>query len=293
MKYYDPSCLRGGNGSSGFAGITGISLPDDEFRVETVERLDTKSFLDLAQGRRVGLILPGFISQRDCERISENFARNPGKRQRQDGVPGETLGVDLYKATPSVYVEEVLKHRRHVEELFFGATNVPLKLQTAIQRIMPQGTAVRSASAFGIQFGSCRAVKWTDCGTHALKFHDDQGQLTDPGQARLETSRVKFPLALNVYPSTSEIGGGLVVYNIAPDDATRVELGLAYTGYPYPIDLLEGRFNKLTVTPKAGDLVILSGRFVHGVEGLGGSSPRILLNHFGGFIDPETFVTWS
>lgn len=290
-------CLRGCDGCIGCNAqtvrITGTSLPDDAFRMETVKSLCGETFQQIAMGRLIGVIIPDFLSRKQCLKISDNFARNPGRRQRSDGVAGETIGVDLYKAMPSSYLEETLVQRRAVSELFLDTVNVPLKLRETLQRIMPQGSVVRPASAFGIEFNHVRAARWTDNGTHALKFHDDQAQLTDPGQAALETSRVQWPVAFNVYPSVSEIGGGLEVYDIAPDDASRAALGLSYSGYPYPQELLEGRFAKLTIMPRAGDLVILSGRFVHGVQGIGGQSPRILLNHFGGYIDPTTFVTWS
>ncbi len=67
-----------------------------------------------------------------------------------------------------------------------------------------------------------------------------------------------------------------------------------WTGYPYPVEVLNG-FQRLVVQPEQGDLLILSGSFVHGVRGIRGAGSRILLNHFGGFVDAgrTTFVTWS
>lgn len=275
------------------ARITGSSLIDHAFQMESVESLSGEHFQQIATGQRIGLIYRDFLSTKECEEIRDNFTRNTGRRERADGVPGQTLGMDLYKAIPLDYLQGTLEQRRAVSELFLNTVNVPLKLREMLQRLMPYGSVVRPASALGIEFNYVRAVRWTDNGTHALRFHDDQAQLTDPRQIDLETARVQWPVAFNVYPSVSEIGGGLEVYNIAPDDASRAALGLSYSGYPYPQELLEGRFAKLTVMPRAGDLVILSGRFVHGVQGIGGASPRILLNHFGGYIDPTTFVTWS
>lgn len=273
--------------------ITGTSLPDHAFRAHTVKSLCGETFQDIAHGKCIGVIIQDFLTGQECRKITENFMNSPEVKDRGDGVAGKSIGADLYKAMPSEYLEKTQQQRRAVSELFQDTVNVPLKLRETIQRIMPQGSVVRPACAFGIEFNHVRAVRWTDNGTHALKFHDDQAQLMDPGQAALETSRVQWPVAFNVYPSVSETGGGLEVYNIAPDDASRAALGVSCTGYPYPLELLEGRFAKLTIMPKAGDLVILSGRFVHGVQGIGGQLPRILLNHFGGHIDPTTFVTWS
>jgi hypothetical protein len=198
----------------------------------------------------------------------------------------------LYKSAPDDYVEKSLIVRADLNRLFRGTINVPIHLRESLQRTLPRGTIVRPAIHDGIEYNAVRGIRWSDAGKYSLKFHDDQAQLRDPRQAGMETFQIPYPVAFNVYPSVSEQGGELVVYNLAPDDRSRELLGLEYTGYPYPEELLS-ELPRLTITPEPGDLVILSGRFIHGVTGIQGKTPRILLNQFGGFIDPTTFVTWS
>jgi len=272
--------------------LTGRSLPSDRFQFGVVERVPSSGWKRIARGQQVGEVVKGFLTSEESSRIVDNFLNSPSLRQRTDGVPGETLGVDLYRSAPRDYVQKTLELKSDMSRLFAGTVPVPQHLRDSLQRTMPAGSVVRPAIHAGIEYNAVRGIRWTDNGKHSLKFHDDQAQLRDPRQSEMETSRIEWPVAFNVYPSVSESGGALVVYNIAPDDASRERLGLQWTGYPYPEEMLEG-YEQLTVYPEPGDLVILSGRFIHGVTGIGGSTPRILLNHFGGFVDRKTFVTWS
>lgn len=280
------------DGSVASGRLTGKSLAKKDFRFVHSDGVPTNDWQRIARGELLGQIVHGFLSLEECKRIRANFEKSPALRNRTDGVPGETLGVDLYKSDPQDYIANTLEVKADLSRLFRGTLNVPLHLRESLQRTLPSGSAIRPAVHDGIEYNEVRGIRWTDNGKYSLKFHDDQAQLCDPRHERLETFRIEFPVAFNVYPSVSEIGGGLKVYNIAPDEATRERLGLDYTGYPYPDELLEP-FDSLLVEPEPGDLVILSGRYIHGVTGIGGHTPRILLNHFGGFIDPKTFVTWS
>jgi hypothetical protein len=279
-------------GSAASGRLTGKSLAKKDFRFVHSERIPSRNWQKISRGTLLGEVVRGFLTPEECKRIRENFENSPALRNRTDGVPGETLGVDLYKSDPQDYIANTLEVKADVSRLFRGSLNVPSHLRESLQRTLPTGIAIRPAVHDGIEYNEVRGIRWTDNGKHSLKFHDDQAQLCDPRHERLETYRIEWPVAFNVYPSISETGGGLKVYNIAPDEATRDRLALAYTGYPYPDELLEP-FDSLLVEPEPGDLVILSGRYIHGVTGIGGNTPRILLNHFGGFINPKTFVTWS
>jgi hypothetical protein len=272
--------------------LTGKSLSKKAFKFTLSSRIPSGNWKKIARGELLGEIVKGFLSLEDSQRIRENFEQSPALRRRTDGVPGETLGTDLYKSAPDEYMAKTLEVKSDLGRLFYGTVNVPLMLRESLQRTLPAGIVVRSAVHDGIEYNAVRGIRWTDNGAYSLKFHDDQAQLRDPRQRSMETFQVEYPVAFNVYPSVSEIGGGLVVYNIAPDDDTRARMGLDFTGYPYPEELLS-EFSNVSVIPDPGDLVILSGRFIHGVTGIGGQNPRILLNHFGGFVNPTTFVTWS
>ena len=84
----------------------------------------------------------------------------------------------------------------------------------------------------------------------------------------------------------------MVIFNLRADEASKLRLGIEYSGYPYPAEALAG-YERLVIRPEPGDLLIIAGSFVHGVRGIRGAGFRLLLNHFAGFIDDETIITWS
>ena len=242
--------------------ITGLSLPRGKFRINVTAGKPSLLVREIAAGKAAGELVRGYLTPAQSDTIATNFQKSPVLRTRANGVPGQTVGVDQYRALPDEYVAEALRAREPVDRLFIGAINVPTQLRADVQRLLPAGSVVRPAMYNGVPFNSVRAIRWTDDGTHALKLHDDYAQLRDPAQAEFETALVEWPVAFNVYPAVSE-GGELEVYNIVPDDATWARLGITLTGYPYPAGLVD-RFDKLVVKPEPGDLLILSGRFVHG-----------------------------
>ncbi len=272
--------------------LTGHRLGHSDFKLDVVVGKPTAHIRNVASGQALGQIVKGYLDAVQCETIVQNYNRNPAVHPRENGVAGETIGVDQFGADPSDYVEQSLDSLAPVNRLFRHSINVPVQLREDIQRIMLAGTAVRPAVFDGIPANPVRGVRWTDVGEFALKLHDDYAQLTDPRQVDMETARVAWPVAFNVYPSVTEAGGELIIFNLAPDNVSRQWLGIAHTGYPYPLELFDC-VESITIRPEAGDLVVLSGKFVHGVRGVRGSGSRLLLNHFGGFISADTFVTWS
>lgn len=272
--------------------VTGISVPKSEFVLPEVHRKPSSHLLDVLNGKAVGLIVHSYLTSEQCECITKNFHNNTGLHARQDNVKGITVGADLYGSDPDSYIRATSAARNAVEDLFREAVNVPALLRSDIQRLLPAGVAIRPAACRGVEFNYSRAIGWTDTGQYALKLHDDKAQLGDPRQHELETSLIKNSVAFNVYPSVTEAGGELELININPDLETKQRLDIQHTGYPYPAELL-AQFDRLIIKPQPGDLVIIAGSFVHGVRGVHGEGFRLLLNHFAGFMDEQTVITWS
>lgn len=272
--------------------VTGTSLPSGEFNIPITTGKPSLHLLRVIGGSAAGLLVKGYLTPTQCRRICDNFRHNAGLHARQDNVSGITVGADQYGKDGATYIRDSRQARSAVEDLFAGAMNVPTMLRADIQRLLPPGIAVRPAVHDGIEFNHCRAVGWTDAGTYALKLHDDLAQLNDPRQRDFETARVANPIAFNIYPSVTDEGGELEVINLRPDEASKRRLGIEHSGYPYPVEALTG-YDRLVIRPDPGDLLIIAGSLVHGVRGIRGKGFRLLLNHFAGFIDDQTFITWS
>jgi hypothetical protein len=272
--------------------VTGRSLSKENFVPTVVQSKPTSEILRMASGQAIAQIVHGYLTHEQCEKISANFTANAGLHVRGDDVKGITVGADLYGKSSEQYLHDVRLAREHVDAIFKDTVNVPAMLRADIANVMPAGVTVRRAVHEGEPFNDARVIRWMDEGALALKFHDDHGQLTDPRQSTFETFAVTHPVAFNVYTSVPEEGGELQVVNICPDRETKEKLGIQYTGYAYTEDMLAG-FDRITIKPQEGDLLVLAGEFIHGVRGIRGKGVRLLLNHFAGFIDDKTFVTWS
>jgi hypothetical protein len=86
--------------------------------------------------------------------------------------------------------------------------------------------------------------------------------------------------------------GELHYWNIVPDAETRARLGLEETGYPYPVESLEG-IEKLVVQIRPGDIYCFSGRQVHAVAAPEADGYRSTISYLMGFRDPKTVIYWS
>ena len=278
--------------------VRGTSLPEASFRVnETDVQVDAAAVFDVLKGSLAAYLARGFVPLDVCQRVVSNFwassERVPRYGEGEDGVEAYLIGASHYGKPTLTYLKEVLSCKAAVESLYAGTIN-PV---AAFRQILVSGgesTSVRAASMNVLPAGDSKAVCWNNFGTFLLEPHDDLAQVKDPIQADFEIQQTNRVMAVNIYTAVPERSGQLQIWNVEPDDETRVELGLSNVGFPYPAELLAD-FPSLTIEVETGDLCVANGNLVHAVLRGSTASPRnrLLLTCFMGFNLNNELLWWT
>ncbi|WOH57619.1 hypothetical protein [Bradyrhizobium sp. BWC-3-1] len=231
-----------------------------------------------------------------ANQITANFMRNPGLKERSDGVPGQYVGSSHYRRDAAAYFAESESTRASVAALFGTLVDPVRGLFEALKRdLHTQGVKLRLARSAHGQANICRALSWSGAGPYALEAHDDVAQVLCAGRdyELAEVARKNTVVALNFYASMPEQGGNLRIWSHKPTTADRKSQGVETTGYPYPISYLEAvPYHDFNL--KAGDIALIDGGFIHAVTRQSARGKRrLLLNCFLGFAAPDLVLWWT
>jgi hypothetical protein len=265
--------------------ITGTSLPEAAFRLhQTNEVLDIDAVFDVLRGNLAAYRIIGFVPLEVCSRIVENFwdstDRVPRFGDGEDGVEAYLIGASHYGKPTLTYLEEVRASANAVQSLYAGTINPVSVFRDALSE-SNEAVSLRPARLNGLAAGDSKAVYWNNSGTFLLEPHDDLAQVKDPIQKDFEIQQAARVMALNIYAEVPVNFGQVQIWNVAPDDQTRAELGLSYVGFPYPADPL-AEYPSIVVPVETGDLLLFNGNFVHAVLRGKTASPqnRLLITCF-------------
>lgn len=280
--------------------VTGASLSDEQFRLyETNENVDVDKVFDVLNGNLAAYRITNFLSNDFCKKITNNFWESSAKVPRygygEDGVEGYFIGASHIEKNTQQYLEESSAFEPAVEALFNETINPLTKFRELLASGKEDKITVRAASHNGLLAGSAKAIYWNNIGEFLLSPHDDLAQTRDPIQKGFEIQQANRIMAINFYTSVPEGAGQLKIWNIEPDDETRRELGLTYSGFPYPAELLED-FPNLIIPVTTGDLCIINGNLIHAV--LRGNpnaltKERLLITFFTALNDRKELIWWT
>ncbi|MBB4684427.1 hypothetical protein [Amycolatopsis jiangsuensis] len=275
--------------------VTGWSGAPDYFAIREYSGFDPHAVVDVLRGRIAGAMFRGMVDPETCGTLAERFWASPHRRTRGVEAPGHFLGAYHYHKTTRTYLQESAEAAEAVDAVL-DVPGDPIKRfhQGLADVLAPDGVHVRLAQHDGAQ--ACRGLlrSWHGHGEYALAPHDDRSQCTEPQQADFEIQRVvdHNVVALNICLENGN-GGRLAYWNVQPDDASKLRLGLHHTGSPYPLESLDGvEMEWLEVN--AGDVYVFNGAHVHAVEP--NTDPelrRTTLAAIFGFIDDSTVVSWT
>ena len=277
--------------------IDGSSMAKARFRVHVTNRsVDVASVFEVLKGNLAAYRVTGFVAESDCRRTAENFWNSPHRVSRDgeggDGVEAYLIGASHIERSTEEYLRAAGALEEALESLYGGAS--PVSAFRASLAKVGGAARIRPARCGVLTAGDSKAVCWNGTGPYLLQPHEDFAQLGDPRQFGFEIQRATRVMAVNVYPQVPIGSGGLQLWNVEPDDRSRADLGLTYSGFPYPPELLQG-YPTLVIPVATGDLCVINGNLVHAVLG-GGSMAydrrRLTLSCFMALIDGE-LVWWT
>ena len=281
------------------ARISGTSLPHSRFRVhETWQSVDREAVFDVLHGNLAACWVHDFVPAADCRRIVANFweltRRVPRYGNGEGGIEGYLVGASHIEKTTHEYLREAAEFADAVDRLCEGTANPVSAFRTRLVGL--DGTVrVRAAELGGMMAGNFKAVCWNDTGRFLLKPHDDVAQVRDPRQHDFEIQRAAQVTALNIYPEVPGDSGQLKLWNISPNDRSRAELDISFSGFPYPPELLED-YQTVVIPVATRDACVINGNLVHAVLQGNATSPgrrRLLLTCFLTLLTPDEVIWWT
>jgi hypothetical protein len=282
------------SGVSEIIQATGTSCPPEAFQFLTPAALNPEDITRVLRGDAVGCLFRGAIDPDVCRRVARNFRDHPRLRRRSDDVPAYFLGTYHYRKPLALYLDEAAAFRDTMHDVFDGCDNVFRRVMSSVtSALAAEAITFRVAGHEGAAASEFVMRSWSGSGQFSLEPHDDAAQLTHPLQRGFEIQRVAAPLVAFNMCLENPGAGELHFWNIVPDEATRVRLGLQETGYPYPLDVLKG-IDRLVVPIHAGDIYFFNGKHVHAVGAQAEATGyRSTISGLMGFLDPRTVIYWS
>jgi hypothetical protein len=282
------------------ARISGVSLPESGFRVhETYKTVDVSKVYDVLSGKLAAYRVRDYCPKDACDKIVENFWASPKKTPRygegEDGVEGYFIGASHIEKTTEEYLQEAESYAEGVRNLFTGTINPLAEFREELILKGDRYTAVRPAQHMGMIASDSKAVYWNNMGDFLLRPHDDIAQVKDPRQHDFEIQQASRVMAINFYAAVPENAGQLKIWNIEADNRSRADLGLTYSGYPYPEEYLED-FESITISVEPGEICVINGNLIHAVirgDSKAVSKCRLLLSCFMTFNEKRELIWWT
>jgi hypothetical protein len=279
--------------------ITGASMPETAFRLyETNQDVDIAAVFALLQGDLAAYRIRGFVPDDVCGRIVENFWASTERVARlgdgEDGVEAYLIGASHYGKPTLKYLEEVRACEKAIKNLYAGTVNPVARFRGLLASESGKAMRVRAAELNGQPAGDTKAIYWNNTTTYLLEPHDDLAQVKDPIQKDFEIQQATRVMAVNVYAKVQVNSGQLQIWNVEPDDQTRIDLKVANVGFPYPAELL-AEYANIIIPVETGDLCLINGNLIHAVRRGDAASPknRLLLTCFMALNLSNELIWWT
>lgn len=275
--------------------VTGWSGDAAFFAFPEYQEFDASVALSVLQGKLAGVIFRNCIDTTVCAAIIEKFWAHPERQRRSAEAPGFYIGA-LHWLTP---MSELMAKVPKAREALYSILDTPNEPTTeAIGKILAaSGGTLKSARAatYNGQPVCDRLIRaWEGEGNYSLNPHEDESQISWPGQSEFEISQLtSHPVcALNMCLENTS-GGDLHYWNIRPDQQSKERLKVQHTGIPYPLEALT-QYERIVVPIRRGDLYLFNGGLLHAVTSKSGiHDRRTTLSNLMAINDNHELIQWT
>lgn len=282
--------------------LTGHSLKNKFCAREATQNIDLEILSRLFRGGEaqdcVAYVVRSAIPEHICKKFSENFnaiiAEGRTDRESTEYVPVHQIGASQFQKTGAEYFKQIRTARKNVSALlgvFSPEELEKILLEQQMAGFFSRDNIVFRPAAFhGDTVLSLTARSWKNEGNFSLKPHEDKAQLKSAAIDQFEIASVD-QVVVHLMCIQSGQGGDLIIWDMAPDDATRKSLGLEMTGYPYPEELVKD-IPQIRITLKTGDICFFNNNFLHAVSEVR-QGYRITASRFMGLRATDNIVYWT
>jgi hypothetical protein len=267
-------------------------IPQRKFFLAETNGLDAEVIRDVLRGELPAAIFRNCLSQSACVKAASIFVDNETIGRRADCVPAKVLGAYHYGRPLVEYLCAAQASRADVARLMSIAGLDVLRSSVA-RALADLSMSFRLARHRDLEAGEFVIRQWDGSGAYALQPHEDLAQLSSPLQIGFEIQQCDRVVALNACLCNDIGAGEVIMWNTRPSEQVRSRLGLKYSGYPYPLDYLQG-IQSFKLTIATGDVYIINGAFVHAVLAVGRQSERISAACFLGQLErTNVVISWT
>lgn len=257
--------------------------------VLTTDRLRTEQLIDLAEGRRLAIRIPGYYSEYLCSEIATKVDVDP-ELSDYENAPIARIGKAFYEVVGGgmsmleQYYEGVVERMDYIRSIFGDFVSPLDRFCRELDERWTHGAKTLAIDGRKMNVGLFRNFK---AGSEA-EPHQDVLLWDAPHQA--PATFVTAQLAWNLYARTSSAGGELELWDMRFSKSEYESrrrpgsYGLLRESVPPPT---------VTIAPQTGEMILFNASLLHAVRPTEGVS-RITITCFVGYRGRNrSLVMWS